>query len=217
MRDRVEGPDQVPGAHVVRAHVARCRVVLLIRGRAENDQVFEDSPWRGGLHVDLRWIAPESLSEIHAAVHAKRRNGLARDGVNRLQKLAVRKEQTPLRSVLAFPVVDPACRHTSARILVDPDLFSCGGVEGDNRVVLRHYVHDAVHHDRVEQVVVGVSRRIGPRDLQRVHVGAVDLAERGILRAVGAASVVAPCGVRRFRRLRPRPLKDTDERADDEN
>ena len=45
-RHGVKGPDQRAGAHVERADVAGRRGVLLVRRRAEDDQVLEHAPRR---------------------------------------------------------------------------------------------------------------------------------------------------------------------------
>ena len=50
MRDGVEGPDQLAGAHVEGADVAGPGAVSLIGRGAEDQQVFEDAAGSHGLH-----------------------------------------------------------------------------------------------------------------------------------------------------------------------
>ncbi len=77
-----------------------------------------------------------------------------------------------------------------------PDFLSSRGVERDDRILPRQNIHHPIHHEGVEEIRTSIGGGICPRDLQLTYIGTVDLAERGILRGVRAAAIVAPGCVR---------------------
>ena len=75
---------------------------------------------------------------------------------------------------------------------MNPNLFSSGGVEGNQRTILRQHVHHVVNDDGIEQISVVVAGRINPRNLELIYIGFVDLVECDVVGRIGTASVIRP-------------------------
>src|SRR5204863_179881 len=70
-----------------------------------------------------------------------------------------------------------------------------GGVQCDDRIILRQHKHHSIDDDGIEEILSPISHRVGPRNLEFLHVGASDLLESGVLRGVSCSAVLAPRGV----------------------
>ena len=104
MRNGVEGPDQLAGAHVEGADIAGSRTVPLVGRRAENQQILEDAAGRGGLHQRERLrIAAQPFFQIDAAVGAEGEDRLAGSRIDRLQRVIARRTAGGGRSGPCFP------------------------------------------------------------------------------------------------------------------
>ena len=111
-------------------------------------------------------IPTEAFSQIGRTLVAERLDQFSGAGVNRLKAVVERNQQATVGSVRAFPIVDTAVHFSSRCIgVVDPELFSARGIEGDNRVVLRVHVHHIVNDDGVPSIIDAVTGRVRPRDL----------------------------------------------------
>ena len=161
-------------------------------------------------------IAVQPFFQIDAPVLAERRDRLPRARIDGAQEMIAREQQPPVGAVLALPIIDPAVGdHFGVRVRRKrPDLFARRRVQRDDRVVLGQNVHHAVHHERIEGVLVVVAGRIRPGDLQLAYVGSIDLGQRGVLRGVGCAPVVAP-GFVVLRKERERRQKQQDSGRED--
>ena len=142
-------------------------------------------------------IAAQAFLPDRRAVVAERRNRLPGAGIDRAQQVIAGKQQPPVGAILALPVIDAAVGDDSdvGAGRVGPDLLAGRGIQGDDGVVLRQHVQDAVDHDGLKEILVVVAGRIGPGDLQFGDVGAIDLLERGVLGGIGRAAVIAPSGI----------------------
>src|SRR6185312_6921006 len=120
VRDRVELPDQLPCANVVRMDIGRVRVVAgASRGQWDNHQIFEDTAGVAGLERAGR-VAVESYAEVAAPVAAEAFDRLAGTGVDSREIPAVDIEQAAVGAVGAFPVIG-AARADRTRIGVGPE------------------------------------------------------------------------------------------------
>ena len=187
-RHSMKRPHLRAGAHVEGADITRRRRVLLIRRRAKDDEVLEDTSREAALLVDRGGIAVEPLAQIDPAVDAERRDALAGARVDLPQEIVEAENQAPIRTVRTLPVVHaPSVETLHARMR--PDLLAGSGVERHERALRAESVDNAAHDERVE---VGLPWRVGPRDLEPVHVALVDAGRRHEARAVGATRVVPP-------------------------
>src|SRR5262252_2048500 len=99
---------------------------------------------------------------------------------------------------LILPKPDTTARRVQLREifgqlpLVTPDLLAGLRVDGDHLVLWRRYEHDAVVDDRRGLVAFVDAGRKGPRRLQILDVGRVDLVERAVALAVISAPVEHP-------------------------
>ena len=162
----MKGPHQRARAHIERANVPRRRVVLLIGGGAEDNQVLEHAAWDAGLLFDCFRIAIQTDSQIHAALDAERGQGLTGRGVELLEHVVGAENQAALFAVLAFPVVHAAAVEAQ-HPFVTPHLFSRRGVEGHERVVRAAAVDDPAYDERIEVRLAGGVR---PGHLQPLDV-----------------------------------------------
>src|ERR1700758_5059761 len=180
----MEYPHQLPGAHVEGANIARTRFVFLVGGRAQNQQVFEYSSRRSRLNQRQTFgITPPPLAQIDAALVAKIEDRLASPRVDLLQQVVSREQESAIRAIGTFPIVDSAIGN-QPRFCVDgmnPQFAAGGCIESHNRIVASQYIHRSINDDWVEQIFVAVSGGISPRYLQLADVGAVDLSEGRIL------------------------------------
>ena len=133
-------------------------------------------------------------AQIHAAVVAERRDGLARLRVDGREIAAGHVEQPLILAVGTAPVVEPAGAHR-AGVGPAPHLGAGGRVQCHQVVGARQHEDQAVSDERAEhEVPVPAGER--PRHLQLRHRLAVDLREgRGTgpnRRCPGTRSI--PCG-----------------------
>src|SRR5439155_10071082 len=99
--------DRFSASNVVGAEVSGRVGIELPWSRTENDQVLDNVSGRSGLNLahGLR-IAPKTLSQIHAAVIAKRVDRYAGQRVHFLQVAVDCKNDPSVRPVFALPVVE---------------------------------------------------------------------------------------------------------------
>ena len=208
--NRVEGPAQRPGSHVVRPHVARRRREALRRPAADDEQVPVDDPWRPERDHQLL-AGPEAVPHVDSPALAERRNGVSRRGVQGIEKLLHRDEDPLVRAIA--PVDDSACAttfapHLSPPVRVEaPQQLAGSGLEGHGSEAHRRGVQDSAHHDGIDlqlgtrDPVAGVER---PRHFEMRDVLARDLLQGRVSHALGAATVDRPVrrrgGLRRQRR-----------------
>ena len=198
----MERPDQPARQHVERADVSGRRVVSFARGRAEDEQVAEHLPRRSRLRAAGRQRrAPEPLTQIHEAVDAKARNRFSCSCVELLQVTARREDDAAIGAVRALPVIEPAIgRRAFGRR--GPDFPAGRRVEREHRAVLPDHIHHVVDDERAEGEAPRRPRRgMEPLQLELMHVGFIDLPERGILRPLDAAARLAPGRVQPRARL----------------
>ncbi len=183
-------------------NIAGRRAVGLAGGRSENDLVAEDVAGRAGLYLgNRRNVAAEPLAQIYASVGAECLDGSSGARIDLLQVAVGRKNQPPIGAIFALPVVHPAVDRR-AHDWMRPESFARCRIERNDRVALAENVHHTVDDQRVE-IEPGHDARNGikPGLGEMVRVGLIDLRERGILHRIGAAAVVGPVHVVRFRLL----------------
>ena len=77
----------------------------------QNDQILEDATRCAGLNQpDHPWNASKPVAQVDGTVVAKALNRLSRGGIQNVQLVIHREEQTPIGSVFALPV-----RHSAMR------------------------------------------------------------------------------------------------------
>src|SRR5688572_8554908 len=130
MRNGVERPDQLACVNVERPHVAGFRPISFPRGRPSEEQIFEDATRSAAGSAER---SKRADSHRDAAIVAECFDDLPGARVNRAKCTASGKDQAPIRSILAFPIVDPAVARAPAFRNVRPDWLSRRGVEGDYR------------------------------------------------------------------------------------
>ena len=198
-RNRVERPDEPAGQHIEGADVSGWRVVPFAGRRTKDEQILEHMARRSRLRAAGRkGRAPEPLAQIHETVYAEARNRLTCSCVELLQVAARRKDDAAIRSILALPVVEPAIgRRAFGR--EGPDFLTGRRIEREHRAIFADHIHHVIHDKGAEgEAPCGARRWMEPLKLELIHVGFVDLPERGILRSFDAASWLAP------RRIQPR-------------
>ena len=109
MRNGVEAPAELAGAHVVGAYVARRGGQSLGRPPADDQHVLIDDARGGQHHRLLRRIASEIAAQIDAAVAAEGRDRLAGSRVQRVDVAARRGEDSPVVASAQYvtPRFDP--------------------------------------------------------------------------------------------------------------
>src|SRR4029079_3323454 len=110
-------------------------------------------------------------SQIHDALGAERRHGLARLRVHLLEQAVHGEDQTLLTAVGALPVVQATARH-SVPVFANPQLLAGFRVHGDERTVASAAVDHTADDDGA---ATGISERIRPRDPELAAVLRVDL------------------------------------------
>ena len=199
------------------------------RGRSDHDHVADDEGRR--VEADLavfhrRSVEPvvDPVVEIDHALVAEVRDRVAGRGVERDEVVALGDVDDAVVALAVGPVGHPAARagphrrDVPALALVEavhPQRLAGGPVD-------RHHVtppaggrvEHAVHRQGGRLVVevealAEVVRPPAPRDLEVGDVVAVDLVERGVLRAADVAPVVAPLTV-----LRPLLRRGGDARSE---
>ena len=89
-----------------------------------------------------------------------------------MQRTTRGKDHTPIRTVLALPVVDAAWDGATTFNAVGPDLFSRRGVNRDDARPRSQQIHHVVHNNRIESEVAGAVRYgIEPRELELIDGG----------------------------------------------
>ena len=96
LRNRVEGPPQLPRLHVERADVARRPWQRLGNAAAEDDEIVEDRPRRAGAHARTFDRQPEAFTKIDPARAAERLDRPARLAIERVEEVAIRDEDAIL-------------------------------------------------------------------------------------------------------------------------
>ncbi len=118
-------------------------------------------------------------------------DGLAGSGVEAVEEVHDAGKDAGL--VAVGPVGDSAGGLRGGNAGVElPEELAGGGVEGDDLLVGRVGVEGAADDERVGLDVAFFAGVEGPGELKAVDVGAVDLGERGVVIAVGAAVVGGP-------------------------
>src|SRR5439155_22685519 len=111
-RNGVELPDELAAHDVVRADVAGWRHPCLAGRGPDDHQVFPDLAGTLRLHAPIgAFRAREALPEIDDAAGAEGEDRFAGPHVNGLQITVDGKEQPPILSVRALPVIDAAGVH----------------------------------------------------------------------------------------------------------
>ena len=203
----MKGPDQRSSAHIECPDIAGRRVVLLIRRRAKDDEVFEHPARRAALLIDRRRIPAQSGAQIHSAVDAERRDDLSGRRVDRLEEIGRAENQPPFGAVLALPVVH-ASRVETLDTLVNPEFFPGSRIERHERVVRAAAVHCSAHDERIEVRLAGWVR---PGHPEFFDIGLCDLGCADEPGAIGTTGVVAPVALFRSRH---RKSGDTGQRQD---
>src|SRR5206468_9576907 len=113
---------RLSAAHGVVAEVSVMVGIELAWSRTENDQVLENVSGRSGLNLahGLR-IAPETLSQIHAAVIAEGIDRHTGARVHLLQVTVDGKYKPSIGPVFTFPVIDAAIGGRSVHDRMRPD------------------------------------------------------------------------------------------------
>ena len=128
----------------------------------------------------------------------KRIDEFAGECVDRLQRSALRHKKAPVFPVFALPIVCAALSCEAATSTcgggegMNPSLFTGSGIECDQRALLRSYVGDVVDYQGTEAVCGGITCIVGPGDIQFIHVGLIDLLQRGIMRTVWSSEMIFP-------------------------
>ena len=211
LRDRVEAPLQLAGAHVVGAYVARrvslVRDVVVDLG-ADNHGVADDDGRRAVRDVRRHPIAiAEVADQVHHAVVAERRVGLAGRGIDGDELLAEGRDQDAF-GLAVGPVLDAAgaARQLGRQFagpatrVVEPELLAGRRVQRGHLAVRRGGVHRAADHQGRGRVAAGVVGALeagvgglpAPRHLQLGEVLGVDLVERRVLGRCQVRAVVPP-------------------------
>ena len=104
------------------------------------------------------------------------------------------KEQTPIFTIFAFPIVDAAIGKYSGICvrLVGPNLFTGSCIQGDVGIILGQYIHNSIHNHRVERIAIIVPGGITPGNFQLAHIGTINLLQCGILGRIGGTAIIAP-------------------------
>ena len=212
--DGVEGPaklarDRVEAAHVAGGHLGGGGRTTGGQGRADHDNPVHDDRRRTG--PDWRahqvQVAAQAEAQVDHAVVPEARDRSPRSGIQRDQMEARRHHEDARPRVRRRPVGDAPARIPSRGRAV-PFVHAVGpqGLAGtcvdghDRATVSRRGVQDVAGHEWRGAVVVLWARTVvggrpAPRDLQGVHVVAVDLIERRVAGAAGVAPVEAPLPV----------------------
>ena len=151
VRNGMKLPNQLTGADIVGAKVARRRHIHFAGGGAEDDQVFENAPRRAGLYFAHGLdIAAKTFAQIDAAVVSECVDGDARSCVEFLKVAVDREDQTAVGAILALPVVKAAI----GRLSIVGVLHSWRPVAASSATMALSRaddVHHAVNDQRVER------------------------------------------------------------------
>ena len=219
LRNRVEDPAHLAGAHVVAADVAgrHLRSPRTVRDdRAEHDDVGADDRRRRVGVLALVDLAAQADGGVHHAAVAEGRVGLARRPVERDQAAVVRRVDQALGGFavdLPAPVLEPALLETSIRRTAgvvaprvgDPKRLACTRVDRRHLAERGRDVERAVDVEGRALVHAAAKLRVGlrldrcpaPDFAQPVDVGRVDLIERRVLGRGAVGGVVMPLADRR--------------------
>src|SRR5580658_2321094 len=96
------------------------------------------------------YVSTQARSQVHAAVVAKRVDRHAGERVHFLEVAVRGKNNPPVGSVLALPVVEAPIVVVSFHWM-RPDRFSRGGIKRNNGGALAHYIHNAVDDQWVKR------------------------------------------------------------------
>src|SRR6476646_8783359 len=111
MRHSVKRPDQLAGANVERANVARARLVFFVCGRSQDQEVFEYLARCRRLNQrQTPGIASEAISQFDTTIHTEGSDGFTGAGINRLQKVIDREQQTTLGVIGTLPIINATIR-----------------------------------------------------------------------------------------------------------
>src|ERR1700730_14305499 len=197
MRDRVEDPPQLSGAHVIGANMTGRRA-----SATEDNEVFVDHAGRIDVHRYRAWISSKVLTQVDLAGIAETFDQFSGVGIYRNQSIA-RGEQNPLISSVG-PIANAAqspiaANRCSLSRIVDPVLRAGGRTETENAPLRRGEIHASFDDDGVTFHVVGRGAITGfkrPRDPQAFDVRCIDLIERRIVCSVRIAMINGPVRTR---------------------
>src|SRR5277367_2470658 len=113
MRDGVKLPDQIPTAHVVGTNIPGRRKIAFTGGRSDDNQVFENLAGRTALnHPYFRIFPTQTLAQIYVTTRPKGLDGFSSRGIDLLQLLVQRKNESAIFFICAGPVGDSALRYS---------------------------------------------------------------------------------------------------------
>ena len=210
----MEGPQQLAGTGVVTADVAGrpLRLRRPVHDRRADDDHVADHGRRRGVSVLVGAVVERTDAgrKVDGAAVAEVLPGGAGRGIERDQAGVTGGQIDRLRFAVRPPgesAVEKAVVRRAPRVVaswvVDPEFLAGRGVDGGRLAEGGAGVEDAVLHQwcrfksDVVETGVGVRDRVvrrfpAPADTQVADVSAVDLAERGVLRAAGIAAVLPP-------------------------
>src|ERR1700730_1840232 len=171
MRDGVKNPGHFSGSHVVSTDVTRRGSVLFPGRGAQNNQIAVNLSRRCRLNLnDGARIAAEACLQVHRPVGAEGSNQFAGARINGFKTVAESNQKSLLRPVFALPEIDAAMHLHQRYILgvVSPELPAAGGVERDDRSLLRQDVHRLAYDQRAELVRTLASGPVTPSHTQKI-------------------------------------------------
>src|SRR5205823_12858501 len=132
-RDRVEGPTNRTGAHVVRANVARRRALLFADARALDEKILIDGAGASRHKTRVPDVAAEALREIDRARITKGANRIAGARVESVEAAAGSEEDASLIAVcpIGDAAVDVRLTRPVCEGIESPDQRATVGAQGD--------------------------------------------------------------------------------------
>ena len=188
MRNGVEGPAQRARPHVVGANVTRGGRQPLADAAADDHQILVDDSGRRESHALRLRIAAEILAQVDPPGGAEGIERLSRRGVERVNEVADSGKDAPIAALR--PVHHPAVRPAPADAGVElPFPDAGGGVDGKQLVGRGVAVEDVADDEGLRLQCARLAGVVGPGDFELLHVGAVDLRQRGVSRLCGRSAV----------------------------
>src|SRR5262245_57627370 len=170
MRNRVEAPLQLAGAHIVRADVAGRRRQVLTDPPADDHQVLIDNAWRRQQHGLRITIAPELFAQIDPSTTPPEFwNWSTGRRVERVDVRVLPRENA--RMLAVGPVHDAAIGTTADDARIErPSAHARRCVERDDFMGRRQRIQQAIDDQGARLETALLTRVVRPGDLKGPNV-----------------------------------------------
>src|SRR5690349_7169969 len=194
MRNGVKGPARLSGAHVEGTDVPRSGRKCLRFAASHDEKVFVNHRWAGKSNEERGCVSSQAFAEIDSALIAECSNWLAGIGIQLVNEVHDASDDAAI--VTGLPIGKAAIGLGALNAGIEfPFELSGGGVYGKDLLRGRDSVQNTVHHDGTGLQAASFLGVEGPRDLELLHVVAINLLEFGVVAAFGGPAVNRPVAI----------------------